>query len=149
ENSEMEALLQVTGDKVPFRWDWRPAQLELLRLSVDRAVWTEDESRGRGHWHTEAPSTITLVRDPAEAGQFLEVLFDEETAPVRKDSKMFRLLVGVCSRVCKEDTPGRKKVDAAELGRDRWIWDGEVLNEKEVRRQLTILKSRYLDDALR
>ena len=41
-----------------------------------------------------------------------------------------------------------RKVCAAALGQDRSIWDEGELKEKAVRHQLSILKSRYLDDAL-
>jgi hypothetical protein len=140
-DTHLEALLEVTADVTPYNWEWKPSQTKLLRLSLDRAFWSQ-EKHG---WAVEAPGRITVVRAAGEE-VVTDILFDSKQAPLRKNSRMFRLLGSVCLQAAA--SPGRT-VDLGDLRQDAGVWGAEgTVTEKTVRRHLTQLKFRYLGEAL-
>ena len=141
DHSLLEVLLQVTGEKQSLSWSWEPSQVQVVRLCVDGKVWSMEDQ----DWHTAGPDSITVVRDRNNPEQVQEILFDERTAPLKKDSQIFRLLGSACLQVGSADG---KVVDTDALIRNAWIWGPEVPTETEVHRHFTILRSRYLHGAL-
>jgi hypothetical protein len=142
-DTRLEALLEVTADVTPYNWEWKPSQMKVLRLSLDRAFWSQ-EKHG---WAVEAPGRITVLTERADgADAVANVLFDNKQAPLRKNSRMFRLLGSLC--LLAAASPSRT-VDLGELRQDAAVWGEEgPVAEKTVRRHLTQLKFRYLGEAL-
>jgi hypothetical protein len=141
DDSLMEVLLQVSGEKQSLSWSWEPSQVQVLRLCVDGKVWCSEDR----DWHTAGPDSITVVRDRNNPEQVLEVLFDDRPAPLKKESQIFRLLGSACLQVGSGEG---KVVDTDALIRQAWIWGATAPTAAEVHRHFTILRSRYLHDAL-
>jgi hypothetical protein len=141
-DTHLEAMLEVTADVTDFNWEWKPSQMKVLRLSLDRAFWSQ-EKHG---WAVEAPGRITVVRAADDPDQVAEILFDNKQAPLRKNSRMFRLLGSLCLQAAVSSS---RTVDLGELRQAAGVWGEEgSVPEKTVRRHLTQLKFRYLGEAL-
>jgi hypothetical protein len=141
-DTHLEALLEVTADVTDYNWEWKPSQMKVLRLSLDRAFWSQ-EKHG---WAVEAPGRITVVRVVGEPAAVADILFDNKQAPLRKNSRMFRLLGSLCLRAAASSS---RAVDLGELRQDAGVWGEEgTVPERTVRRHLTQLKFRYLGEAL-
>lgn len=138
-DSHFEALVDVTAE-VTTRV-WRPLRINLRRLCVDRAVWCENDRR----WHIDPPRNITILREKGTKARAVGVLFDGKRAPLNPGSQTFRLLVEACLESRSRENG---VVNAKKLGQKSEIWDGKTHAEADVRRRLSILKQRYLGDAL-
>lgn len=135
-DSYMEALIEVEAQNtshVP-----RPTHITLRKLYVDRACWNKTERR----WEVDPPKKITIVRNH---GRTVDILFDGKPTSQLKSAQSFRLLDHMCRNVSERKD---NIVDLEKLARTEEIWDTPRPDINRVRRNLSVLKHRYLGDAL-
>lgn len=137
--SRFEALIFVTADATQNYW--RPSRLELEQLHVGHFTWNKDTRQ----WQAHTPEEITLVLDGKNPDHPSAVLFDGLKVGLKTGSQNFHLLARTIQAAYMSNSGA---IDIAKLAADPWIWSTPPVSEKTVRRGLSLLKFRYLHDAL-
>jgi hypothetical protein len=141
-DSRLEALIEVHADATPYTREWKPDHVEVKGLFVDGARWVHK----RKAWCVDAPRRITVVVDPRDRTKVRQIRLDGKAAPLRRSSQVGKLLIAVGRQAA--ESPDHT-IDPDRLGKDTTIWnDGEAKKEDVVRNDLSLLKIRYLGDAL-
>ncbi len=131
-HSRMEALLRVTADSTLGGWE--SPRIDLVSLYLDEQEWSATERKWRKSRKSfRGPEEITVnYRD----GKASSVLFDGHPRNLKLGSNMFVLIVALAENALE----GHNCVSIDELQ--------AALKKKVTTRQLSMVRTRYLHDAL-
>lgn len=136
EESQLEALVHVAADNTGY--EWQPRKIELRKLYAGRHVWSDDD---RG-WKPLTSTHITLV---TKGDEVIRIELDGKDTRMQPGTQGFKLLVKLCEGIMQQRDG---VVDLKRLARDREIWSGRTVSQKDVRRRLSHLKYRTLHECL-
>ena len=124
------AMISWMSRTVPFAASttraWQPSHIELLRLYVDDALWSPEDSQ----WHNLKTKQIKLVR---KQGKFEGIYLDDEKVNFVPDSQNCLLAEAVIMGIYNSND-GTVPLD--ELAENEKIWKNRTMQKGRVRHRL-------------